>query len=122
MAQRRITPSQLESSEGPTELVHLYVKFAHCTGEMRKGKVLAWEGPDCGYAVRILGRSEVVKGVRACEMLFLENQEEVDARPVPDEGKNGDAVPKQRSRSPLKESRRRKRECPASIFVGVLPF
>lgn len=63
-------------------------------------------------------------GVRACDVLFLENQEQVDARSCsPDVGSNGNAVPyKRRSCSPLRESRRQKRECPASIFVGVLPF
>jgi hypothetical protein len=103
-------------------MVRLYVRFASSTGEMQKGKLLAWERPDCGtYDVGLLDRFKVVKGVRACDMLFLENQEQVDARSSsPDVGSDGDPVPyKRRSCSPLRESRRQKRECPASIFVGV---
>jgi hypothetical protein len=78
-----MTPSHLELLEGPTELVRLYVKFAGQNGDMRKGMVLAWDGPDDGFSVMILGHSEVVKGVRSSDMLFLDNQEEVDMRSVP---------------------------------------
>ena len=51
MASPKITPLQLELSEGPTELVQLYVGFNRPGGDLVKGKVLAWEGPDSGYTV-----------------------------------------------------------------------
>jgi hypothetical protein len=125
MASKGITPLQLELSEGPTELVRLYVEFAGPDGALRKGRVLAWDGPGCGYTVRILGRLEQVRGVQASKMQFLANQDEVDARPVLDTGRSGvltGAVSKHGGRAPPQEGRRQKRECPASIFVGVVPF
>jgi hypothetical protein len=103
MTSKRITPLQLELSEGPTELVRLYVKFAGPDGALRKGRVLAWDGPGCGYTVRILGQLEQVRGVQASKMLFLANQDEVDARPIPGTGRSGvltGAVSKHGGRAP----------------------
>jgi hypothetical protein len=127
MASRRVTPLQLESSEGPTELVRLYVQFNGLEGKQRKGKVVAWEGPGCGYTVRILGRAETVTGVDAGDMQFLENQEEVDIRTVPEAGTGRvevAAASSKRGRCMAHDDdgRVRKRERLASIFIGVMPI
>jgi hypothetical protein len=124
MASIQITPLQLELSEGPTELVQLYVGFNGAGGDLVKGKVLLWEGPDLGYTVRMLGRRDVVKGVSASDMHFLPNQEEVDARlPVgaTEDGTDTGSGTKCGRCTLHDENRRRKRERPASIFVGVVP-
>jgi hypothetical protein len=80
MALSSITPAELESSEGPTELVRLYVQMQNQAGQALKGRVVSWDGPNCGYTVRLLGKRQFVHGVSAVDMMFLDNQEEVESR------------------------------------------
>jgi hypothetical protein len=42
--------------------------------------VVAWDGPDRGYTVRLFGKKYCVSGVAAADIAFLVHQEEVDAR------------------------------------------
>jgi hypothetical protein len=70
----------LEEGEGPMKLVGLYVWFFNkCVG-IWKGKVVAWNGPDCGYTVRLLGKKERVSGVERADIASLVHHEEMDAR------------------------------------------
>jgi hypothetical protein len=55
MALSPLTPVTLEQTERPTELVRLYVRFSSQESQLRKGKVVAWDGPDSGYTMRLLG-------------------------------------------------------------------
>jgi hypothetical protein len=82
MAQPSNTPVELESDEGPTELVRLYVRVKDGDGQVLKGKVVSWDGPTCGYTVRFLGKRLLLHGVVADDMAFLDNQEEVEMRNV----------------------------------------
>jgi hypothetical protein len=127
MAPYSITPAQLELTEGPTELVRLYVEFREIGGELRKGKVVSWDGPDSGYTVRILGRNALVRGILAVDMEFLANQEEIPSR-LDVSGicsSSHDAEPEQRGKRRLSPKpaggKRLKRERSASIFWRV-PF
>jgi hypothetical protein len=77
-----VTPVWLELSERPTELVRLYVQFKGQNGQMHKGKVVSWDGPNCGYTVRFLGKRQLLRGISAVNMEFLPNQDEVTSRMV----------------------------------------
>lgn len=56
------------------------MRFSSQDGQLRKGKVVAWDGPDSGYTVRLLGKQELMRGIVAERMVFLAGQEEVEAR------------------------------------------
>jgi uncharacterized membrane protein len=62
------------------ELVGLYVGFFSEGVGIRKGKVVAWDGPERGYTVRLLGSTDCVSGVAGADVAFFDHQEEVDAR------------------------------------------
>jgi hypothetical protein len=63
------------------ELVGLYVGFfSEGVGIRKKGKVVAWDGPDCGYTVRLLGKKDRVSGVVRADIASLVHEEEVAAR------------------------------------------
>jgi hypothetical protein len=47
---------------------------------IRKAKVVAWDGPERGYTVRLFGKKECVSGVAKADIAFLVHQEEVEAR------------------------------------------
>jgi hypothetical protein len=85
MAAISVTPAWLEMSEGPTELVKLYVRLKGQDGQMHKGKVVSWDGPSCGYTVRLLGKRQLLRGISATNMEFLPNQEEISSRLVSSE-------------------------------------
>jgi hypothetical protein len=125
MAPYAITPAQLELPEGPTELVRLNVEFREINGELHKGKVVCWDGPDGGYTVRILGRNTLVRRILVINMEFLANQEEISSRLDFSEvcASFHDAELEQREKRQLSpnpaEGKRLKRDHLASIFLGV---
>jgi transcription elongation factor Elf1 len=85
MAAISVTPAWLEMSEGPTELVKLYVWLKGQDGQMHKGKVVSCDGPSCGYTMRLLGKRQLLRGISATNMEFLPNQEEISSRLVSSE-------------------------------------
>jgi hypothetical protein len=62
------------------ELVEQYVGFFSEGVGIRKGKVVAWDGSDRGYMVRLLEKKDCVKGVAGADIAFLVPKEEVEAR------------------------------------------
>lgn len=63
MAPYPITPAQLELTEGPTELVRLYVEFREINGELHKGYV--GMGRIVGIPFAFLG------GILLCDVSWL---------------------------------------------------
>jgi hypothetical protein len=61
------------------ELVGQYVGFFSEGVGIQKGKVVAWDGPVCGYTVRLLGKKDCVSGVAGADVAFVVHQEEVEA-------------------------------------------